>query len=112
MTHKETCLEAIKKWGELPQLVMVMEELAELAQEVSKEYRGKGDLHKLTNEIADVEIMLEQLKIIKTNREKKKNGGIREGQVGQDYLWLGDIVDRKKHEKIERLRRTMKELIE
>ena len=37
-------------------LIIVMEELAELAKEVSKELRGKGDIVNLTEELADVQL--------------------------------------------------------
>lgn len=35
-------------------LIIVMEELAELAKEISKELRGKGDIVAITEELADV----------------------------------------------------------
>lgn len=53
---------AIKKFGERAQEEMVIEECAELIQAISKKHRGKE--HNIAEEIADVEIMLEQLKII------------------------------------------------
>ena len=37
-------------------LIIVTEELAELAKEVSKELRGKGDIVSLTEELADVQL--------------------------------------------------------
>ena len=45
-------------------LTIVMEELAELIQQVSKKIRGKSDPFCLLEEIADVYICLEELKII------------------------------------------------
>jgi NTP pyrophosphatase (non-canonical NTP hydrolase) len=51
---------AIKAFGEKAQLTMVMEEAAELIQACSKEIRGKGS--NINEEIADIEIMIEQLK--------------------------------------------------
>ena len=41
-----------------------MEELAELAQEISKFLRGKGDFNGLLEELADVETMVYYLKAI------------------------------------------------
>ena len=37
-------------------LIIVMEELAELTKEISKELRGKGDIVNLTEELADVQL--------------------------------------------------------
>ena len=45
-------------------LTIVMEELAELIQQVSKKIRGKSDPFCLLEEVADVYICLEELKII------------------------------------------------
>lgn len=45
-------------------LTIVMEELAELIQQVSKKIRGKSDQFCLIEEVADVYICLEELKII------------------------------------------------
>ena len=53
----------IEKYGEL-QIVVAIEELAELQQELSKALRGKEDKKKIVEEMADVYIMLDQLKIM------------------------------------------------
>lgn len=37
-------------------LIIVMEELAELGQAISKELRGKGDYHNILEELADVQL--------------------------------------------------------
>lgn len=84
MADIDVYLEAIKTFGALPQMVIVMEECSELQKEISKIIREKGSLENLAEEIADVEIMLEQLKLIFT---------------------LHDKVVTKKGEKIERLKR-------
>ena len=41
-----------------------MEEMGELIQEISKDLRGKGNVQKMAEEIADVQIMLDQLMIM------------------------------------------------
>jgi NTP pyrophosphatase (non-canonical NTP hydrolase) len=64
---------AITKWGEAPQLVMMMEECAELTQAISKALRGKEDLSNIAEEIADVEIMLAQMKLIFSNSVEVEN---------------------------------------
>jgi hypothetical protein len=55
---------AIAKWGKSLQLTMAIEEMAELTKELTKDLRNLGDKPHIIEEIADVEIMLEQLKII------------------------------------------------
>lgn len=44
--------------------VIIMEELSELIQEVSKHYRDKGNIMHLLEEMADVYICLEELKLM------------------------------------------------
>ena len=60
---------AIEKWGVIAQLIMTMEECAELIQACSKVIRATnagGDvgecLNNLAEELTDVEIMVEQMK--------------------------------------------------
>ena len=53
---------AIERYGAESQEGVAQEECAELIQAISKKHRGKP--HNIAEEIADVEIMLEQLKII------------------------------------------------
>lgn len=55
-------IKAITKYGAEAQEGVAQEECAELIQAISKKHRGKQ--HNIVEEIADVEIMLEQLKII------------------------------------------------
>ena len=55
---------AIATYGPTLQQVVAMEELAELQKELSKMIRGKGSIINLVEEIADVLIMIDQLKII------------------------------------------------
>lgn len=54
--------EAEKKWGLDAQLMMAVEEMSELTKEICKMHRGKQDFEALADEIADVSIMMEQLK--------------------------------------------------
>ena len=62
MTEIEILTEAIKTFGEKAQEEMAIEECSELIQAISHKHRGRE--HNIAEEIADVEIMLEQLKII------------------------------------------------
>ena len=83
MEMTEICTEAVNHYGELTQIVKAVEEMSELTKELCKVYAEsmeqycehcKIDPHlnagaiyrveEIAEEIADVEIMLEQLKII------------------------------------------------
>ena len=63
----DICEKAVRKFGKTAQLIMAMEEMSELIQALSKDIRGKGSRNNISEEIADVEIMLAQLKIIYRN---------------------------------------------
>ena len=56
------CSKALNNFGPAIQQVVAMEEMSELTQAISKSIRGKE--HNVEEEIADVEIMLTQLKIM------------------------------------------------
>ena len=56
--------EAIAAWGVASQLLMAIEEMAELIQAICKDFRGKADYDNIAEETADVQIMLKQLQII------------------------------------------------
>lgn len=58
----EILRKAINFCGDEAQENMCIEEMAELIQAINKKHRGKP--HNIPEEIADVEIMLEQLKLI------------------------------------------------
>lgn len=69
LREEEILSGAIKKWGMDAQAWMVIEEMSELAKEICKTRRGKNDLEALADEIADVEIMLAQLKMMFSIKE-------------------------------------------
>ena len=58
----ETIRQAAKLYGKEHQKVVAIEELSELQKEICKDLRGIGDRKHIVEEIADVEIMLTQLK--------------------------------------------------
>ena len=60
---------AIAHYGEQMQIIIAIEELSELQKELTKFIRGQADERHINEEMADVEIMLEQLKIIFDNRK-------------------------------------------
>ena len=88
--RKKIYKEAIKKWGYPLQLNMLMEECAELIQATSKVLRKGNKLNSvwknLVEEMADVEIMIEQIKL------------------STDWQSLVKRVETAKHDKMLRLR--------
>ncbi len=52
------------KWGVDAQLNVAIEELSELIKEICKDKRGFGVPKQIAEEVADVEIMCEQLRFI------------------------------------------------
>lgn len=64
LEEREVFLTAIEKWGAEAQIMMVFEEMSELQKELCKNYRGNTNVESIADEVADVEIMLAQLKII------------------------------------------------
>lgn len=63
---KRTALyeKAKERYGEDAQKLQAIEELNELSKEVIKDLKGCGTPFHIADEIADVEIMLEQLKLM------------------------------------------------
>lgn len=58
------CRKAVETFGAELQQMVAIEEMGELLQAISKRARGKDNRDNLAEEIADAEIMLEQLKYI------------------------------------------------
>lgn len=58
------CEKALEKWGVDAQLVMVIEECSELIKEATKSLRGHQRRENIKDELADVVVMCEQLRII------------------------------------------------
>ena len=63
-SDKEIYKKAIDKWGARTQITMVFEEMSELQKELCKVLRGNLVKENIAEEIADVEIMLEQMKML------------------------------------------------
>lgn len=55
---------AIGTFGKEPQMKIVIEEMAELQKEICKNLRGVPNVNAIAQEMAEVEIMLAQMKII------------------------------------------------
>lgn len=52
---------ALHKYGAAAQTIVAFEEMSELQKELCKNYRGKDNKDAIAEEIADVQIMLEQM---------------------------------------------------
>ena len=70
MRTRDIYTAAVKKFGKEHQLVLCMEEMAKLTKELSKNMRGSKNITNISEEMADVEIMLEQLRVIFGNRSE------------------------------------------
>lgn len=55
---------AIDTWGKKSQLLQTAEECTELAKAIIKYVNGRGTMNQIEEETADVEIMIEQMKIM------------------------------------------------
>lgn len=55
---------AICKYGKQAQLDVAVEEMAELTKEIIKSKRGASNYHQIVEELADVYIMMTQIKLI------------------------------------------------
>ena len=64
MNEKDILTQAITTYGQQLQIIVAIEEMSELTKELCKAQRGAQNRTHIAEEIADVEIMLEQLKLI------------------------------------------------
>lgn len=62
--EKEVLTAAVRIYGPEAQQKMVLEEMSELQKEICKLWRGKDTILSIAEEVADVEIMLDQLKLM------------------------------------------------
>lgn len=67
MTGRDVMQTAVVTYGKAPQLIVAVEEMSELTKEISKELRGSGKPDHMAEEMADVEIMLAQLRLMFEN---------------------------------------------
>lgn len=65
MENNQIYQDALELWGKDAQIDMCIEEMAELTHALLSYRRGReGSIGKLLEELADVEIMIEQMKLI------------------------------------------------
>lgn len=62
--ESEVLHRALDTYSSQAQVVMVFEEMSELQKELCKYLRGRGSFEHIAEEIADVEIMIEQMKML------------------------------------------------
>lgn len=86
----ETYKAALDLWGAEAQTLMAMEEMAELQKELCKHARGKDNREEISEEIADVRIMLDQMAILH-NCE-----GLAEQFKAKKVARLQDMIDRRR----------------
>lgn len=90
---RQVCEKALSEYGPQAQMVMVMEECSELMKEISKAYRGKPDLDHISEEMADVLIMLCQMMLLFKNEslvfDQMKSKSMRlANRLGiKEYTW-------------------------
>lgn len=77
MDAETLCQKALDLWGIDAQIWMAVEEMAELTNALCKIKRGRINLEDIVTEIADVQIMMEQLQLffgkeeVDTERNRK-----------------------------------------
>ena len=64
INETEVLQRALDTYGSSMQIGVMMEEMSELQKELCKNLRGRGSIEHIAEEIADVEIMLEQMKML------------------------------------------------
>ena len=64
MDDKTVFTAAIEEYGAYAQSLMLLEEMAELQKEICKFWRGSDNAEQIAEEVADVEIMLAQVKMM------------------------------------------------
>lgn len=89
-TYRQTCEAVLEHYGVQNQMVKCMEECGELIQALARNLSGEHNEENVAEELADVEIMIAQMRLIFG------------GSVGYD-------VDRIKAQKLARLKMRMEE---
>ena len=71
VNEEELYKRALRVWGKEPQMLQVIEEMSELIKEILKNVnRKKDNVAAIIEEVADVEIMLGQIKCCYAIKEK------------------------------------------
>ena len=86
--EKEILKKALQVYGVVSQINMVFEEMSELQKKLCKYLRGRDNQSEIAEKIADVEIMLAQMKLL---------------------FGFSELVDSYRKKKIDRLRRRIEQ---
>jgi len=85
--EKEICLAALQTWGSKIQKLIIFEEIAEFLKTYAKSVRTKNNYDELISEIADMEIVLQQLKILYDAENDVENLVSSKLQKLENKLW-------------------------
>ena len=86
ISEAEVLQRALDTYGSTLQIAMVFEEMSELQKELCKYLRGKYSSANIAEEIADVEIMLEQMKMLFCCTDEVRNERRRKVERLKDRL--------------------------
>lgn len=70
MDEQQIFRDALYTFGPDNQQKVLLEEMAELTKEICKRWRGADNLEEISEEMADVSIMLDQMKILFDNADR------------------------------------------
>lgn len=94
MTEREIYQAALEKWGVGAQTLMVFEEMAELQKELCKNARGKDNRGSIAEEIADVQIMLEQMIVLHNCRAMVRTHKKAKIERLRERLGIGEAAEK------------------
>lgn len=94
MKEREIYQAALEKWGADAQTLMVFEEMAELQKELCKNARGKDNRGSIAEEIADVQIMLEQMIVLHDCRAMVRTYKTAKIKRLQERLGIGEVAEK------------------
>lgn len=90
ISESEVLQRALDTYGSALQIMMVFEEMSELQKELCKYLRGKYSPANIAEEIADVEIMLKQMKMLFCCADDVRNERRRKVERLKERLDNGD----------------------
>lgn len=93
MKERDIYQAALEKWGADAQTLMVFEEMAELQKELCKNARGKDNRGSIAEEIADVQIMLEQMTVLHDCRTMVRTYKTAKLNRLKERLGLGEVAE-------------------
>ena len=94
MKEMEIFQAALETWGANAQTLMVFEEMAELQKALCKNARRKDNRESIAEEIADVQIMLEQMIVLHDCRAMVMTNKAAKIKRLQERLGLGEAMQK------------------